>query len=1376
MLKPSHRFLNNIWDNMNDIIHPSHKITLDEVEELSSPQEPDSKKPDPKDKKKKSWGRRLFLFFALGVLLFILLLVGVGIVLSYYFPSERVTPIAERELSKILKIPVSIGSLDFSLLSGLHVSRLALGEEQPIISVQNIVLDYDLTELLQGRFIINQVNVDQPKLNLISVDGVWNFQPLLELGGPAKPSEPAPPDDKPTELPPIPLGVNLKDFGIRNVQVSLDMDGKMKSRLEGLSLNARGKLERDEIDIWLQTSMVAPPQGEHNLEFFSSEGEGIDIKTLALVNVEVTTQDLNNIQLIGDLGLKKNQIQIGDPLPSPDVIAKLNLTANVKEEGVKIQKLAFNLSESIKVALSGEADQLASNPNFSVHLKEAALNLEEIIELAGALIPPVKAGGEVRITDLKVKGNLPDFKPGDIEVSNGAIDVKDFFGEHPPLSARLEGMNANIQLINAKLKEGIPENLNTEIHLSIDHGEAENLVLDGLSQDIQIKAQGANLSEANLIFSTALKNVEVTPPEMSPVKTSFNLEGSAGANWQSGNIHFFKVDYSLGSAVQGKVNGRAKNFGKDSFKVEKDIDIQLKLLRSLIPKNILQKIDGYPSSGDTQVHTIVQGQLDENFQPLQTLVNTEIKLNGIDTKLNNPPAQVKQVSATITFPIDYIPEKGVKIPRLDLETRFQNVKALDKIELGPTKIKTRLSMGDYYPLTGTHGKIPITNQTSVRLERVQSLAPEIVLTGLAVDTSLKSDLYPKDVKNVAFKGNVSLLDVEGVQEIKTGKIQTSFDVKVNDLSLTQTRASVDLKIEPPSSENLDGKIPVGPITFASRSKQNLKTGDIDIDKVSLLAPSLANLSLKAKLKNWGKTFAVETKVTETQLAAIWDKIPLALRTGMEDLKIAGAVEFALNANGTIPEKIELKKTSLPIVAQAGFKLGNASISWLSKGIDVQQMNTSTTVDFAEGSGALFGNISLEKLFLKDVLGEDWLNPKFDFKYSLQDFNKFTVDAHKFSIKKHGISHTLSGSVDGLKPFLTGEVPLQANEISRRLDVSLTTSNQLEFDKAISEGTKQFLKGIQASGALLATLGFKLVPGETVAVDGNVEFEQFNAQVPDGVQVTNFNGKFPFNKTLFMERVLVKTLPDSFLASRKGFFSQLRDFSKHKNNFTIKSIEVADQRISNIGIDLLFKNNRLLVEKFLFDVLDGSVAGNLFVIPTTEGPELSFSTEFAGLNFGALLGRSKAAEESESEVDGNMQMSLKVKQGQESEPISIDQIVTKIAITRIGAETLDRVLLFLDPEESKPAIVDTRAKLKLASPHRIVITVENGNLSVEAWLKNKVLGDIIKAPELKRVPITSLRQFKDITLQLQSMTGLRDALNYLASRGVEFNEAGDILLY
>ena len=1362
---------------MNDTNDSNSHQDLSDLEESLPPDQKASQDlSSNKKKSKRPWWKRLLIIFSSAILLFIVLVVGAGVILTYYFPSERIKPIAEEEMTRILKIPVSMDSLDLSLLNGLQITRLTLGKENPLFTVKDLTLDYDLTQLLQGRFVINKAVIIDPKFNLLAVDGIWNFQPLLDLAESGAVEEPAPPAKEFEGLPAVPMAVDLMEFGIRNIEINLNQDGHTQGRLQGLSVEARAKLDRNETDLWLQSTFVPPSEGEHNLEFVSSQGKDIDIKTLALMNVEVSTQDLDHVRLTADLGLKKNRVQIGDTLPVPDFSAELDVNASVNNQGVNIPKLTLFLNEENRVNLTGEADQLMSNPRFNIQLNEAALNLEDLIRWAGTLIPPVAAKGKIRVTGLKAKGILPDFQPGNIEISNGKVNIEGFSASHPPLSAALEGVDSEINLVNAKVINGIPESLDAKIQVTMNRGQAENIVVQGLNHNLQIQATGSNLSEVDVDFSTALRSIVADLPDMDPVKTSLDLNGSAKANWQSGDVHSLDVDYAVGSAAKGKVQGQARNFGKTSFEVEKDLDIQFKALRSLVPKNILKTIDGFPSAGDTRVHATVKGQLDENFQPVQALVDTKIDLKGIDTQLKNPPAEAKNISATISFPLDYVPAKGVKISRLDFKSRIGGVKVPDQLELGITEINTQLTMGNFYPLTGETGKVPITNKTSVKIDRVQSLAPEIVLTGLKVDTNLKSDLVGKEAKNVSLDGKVSIRDVEGVQEIKTGAIQTSFAATVNDQSLTKTKASIDVKIDPPAPETLNGKIPIGPITFASRTRQNLKTGNVDIDKVSLIAPSLVNFDLKGKLQKWGKTFDVESKITDTQLAAIWEKVPTAMRTGMEDLKVAGKVHLSVNARGSVPDKIELGKTALPIRAEAGFGLGNASLSWPSKGIAVENMSTTAAVDFKDGTGNLSGNVSLKKVFLKNVLGEDWLNPNFDFKYSLQDFNKFSIDEHRFSIARHGINHSLSGRVDGLKPFLIGKVPTQPQEISRRLNVSLATKNQLDFQKAINEGTKDLLNGIQAKGAMLATVGLKLVPGETVVLDGKVAFDRFNAQIPDVLKVTDLNGKFPFNKTLFLKRVPVETFKDSFLASRKGFFTQLRSFSNNKNNLTLQEVEVAKQKISNIGLDLLFDKNRLMMEKFLFDILDGSVAGNLFVIPTPQGPELSFSTEFAGLNFGALIGRSKKAEESESEIDGNMQLRLNVKQGLDSEPLSIDQIYTRFAITRIGAETLDRFLLFLDPEESKPAIVDTRAKLQLASPHRILVTVENGNLNVEAWLKNKILGDIIKAPELKRVPITSLKQFRDISDQLKSLTGLRDALKYMAARGVKFDENGEIILY
>jgi len=1358
---------------MNEFLHPSQHLDPPEVGELSPPEVTIAPEPEPQKKKKRSWLKRLLIFTTVALLVFVLLLVGAGFALTYYFPSERIKPIVEKELTALLKIPVSIESLDLNILRGINISRLRLGENEPIFDVKNLILDYDLTELMQGRFVINQVLVEDPKLNLVSVDGVWNFQPLLELGSSDKPPPAA---KKSTGLPALPIALDLREFAIRNVQVNLDMDGKIKSRLEGLSLTAHGKINNEEIDIALRTVMAPPAEGKHNLEFFSSQGKGIDVKTLSLVDMKVSAQDLNNVRLAGTLSLQNNQFQVPDPLPSPDLSVAIDLTAAVQEQGVNIRQLDLTIGENNRVDITGSASGLAKDPRFNIKLNEAAFNIEDLVRWAGTLIPDIKASGKLLVSNVKVRGHMPDFKPRDIELMTATIGVQNLAVQYPELSADLTGTDVDIDLANVRLKNSVPENLDLKVHLKIDRAQAQGLTLNGLNHDLKINGKGANLADVSLIFSTALKNAAFSSPELGSIETGLDLNGTARANINTGDIHFFKAEYALGSALNGKLKGAAKNFGKESFQVEQDIDIALTQLRSLIPKKILQKIDGYPTAGTTSAHVTLKGRLDKNFQPVQALLNTRIELQGIDTRLKNPPAEMKQVSATISFPADYLPSRGVKISRLDLDARFKNVKALDKLELGAGVIKTQLTMGDYYPLTaGAKRTIPITNKTSIKLDRIALNEPQMVVTGLDIGTSLKTDLLGQDVKNLALDGTISVRDVEGVKEVKTGKIHTAFAVELNDLSLTKTRVAVELKVAPPAPEKLHGEIPIGPITLTSRSQQNLKTGAIEIEQATVRAPSLFNLDLKASLKNWGKTFRIDTTVTDTELSSIWAKVPKALKAGMEDLEVAGSIDLALKANGSIPENIDLKKP-LPIEAEVGFGLGNATLNWPSQGIAIDKMNSVAQVDLKEGSGEISGKFAIAKLFLKNVLGEEWLNPQFDFKYALEDFNKFTVREHAFSIKKFGISHSFSGQVDGLKPFLTGKAPMTPQELTRRLDISLATHNKLEIQKAINKGTRQFLQGIQAKGALLANLTLKMTPKEIIALDGKVAFDKFNAQIPDGVQVTDLSGRFPFNKTLFLDRRLVRPMKKSFLASKKGFFTQLRGFSQNKNNLTIKEVQASGQRVSNIAFDLLYKNNRLMAEKFLFDVLDGSVAGNLFVIPTPAGPELSFSTEFAGLNFGALTGRTKTSEKAGSEIDGNLQLGVKLRQGQASEPISLDQIIAKMAITRIGAETLDRFLLYLDPEESKPAIVDTRAKLKLASPHRIIVSVENGNLNVAAWLKNKILGDIIKAPELKRVPITSLKEFRNLTEQLKTLTGLRDALNYLAARGMEFSEDGEILLY
>jgi hypothetical protein len=140
---------------------------------------------------------------------------------------------------------------------------------------------------------------------------------------------------------------------------------------------------------------------------------------------------------------------------------------------------------------------------------------------------------------------------------------------------------------------------------------------------------------------------------------------------------------------------------------------------------------------------------------------------------------------------------------------------------------------------------------------------------------------------------------------------------------------------------------------------------------------------------------------------------------------------------------------------------------------------------------------------------------------------------------------------------------------------------------------------------------------------------------------------------------------------------------------------------------------------------------------------------------------------DSKIDGNMEIAL--------ESVSLDKLVLKIAITKIETKTLDRLLIFIDPEESKPSIVDIRAKLKLAAPQRVLISHDHGKFDVVVWLKSDLLG-ISKAQELKRIPVAGLKQFTTIKEQLKSLQEMLQILKMVAGKGIAFENEKLVLRY
>ena len=1305
--------------------------------------------------------------FSRGVIYFFffifLLIVGAGVVLEYFFPAEEVRILAEKEGTKQLNLPLSIKKIKFSLLSGVRIDGVRLGPAaQPIASVQILVLDYDLSQLLQGQIVINQILVDQPKLNTILKSGVWNFQPLLNLAGPAKAPSTSP--DSGGGLP-LPLaGIDLKELNIRNAIAKLDMDGNFIASLKGLSLESKGKANLDAIDLNLRVLMEAGPTP--NI-IFTQQKEKLHFQSHASSDLNFSAQDLKNINISGDFGLQQNQIQLGDALPSPNLKGNLSAKVQLQPELINLSAFSLTLDDKNEIRLSTKVKNFSTHPEIELNIKKVSFQIADILRWGAKWIPPLSGHGTLTGENLNIMARLPDFKPDAVNLKGGLLTTENLTLNSKDLQIYIKKMNSSLQINEVVLKKGKPEKVSADLKMELTKAQARKAKIQNWKQTLKLTASGSDLSQVKMNFSTDMESVHYDHPYSNQIHLPFQTEGSLKGNWKRGDIELQKMSYRSGNMVQGKISGTAKQ--KKTFQLQKNLTLDIAQALNILPKEILEKIPRMKASGQTQVALSFSGKLDTNFQPESITGETQVNLKEFSAQLDEPDIQVDDLNTTVRFPLVYKAEQGVKISTLDIEANLKKLFALGNWNLDDFSASSQLTLDTFYKLKPDFRTLPVKLDSQIKFGNLHSAQLALSFADFNLDTHLKGDLRSDDFRNGQFNGEVSFKNIKAMEKLQVGKVESRFSLQMHNKSLSRIRLSQKTKIT-----NINQfEISLDEVTLDSLTRKNLQDGNFDLDKFHFKVADLIEMQIKGSAKNWGESFALENSIDDLKLASIWKKIPADLKKGLGLTELDGTMGLSIKAQGKLPTSEENLKPAErwtkifatfdpenlpPLNISTRFQLKNGKTNHPEKNIRANGINIDTSINIKNGLVELSGNTAA-KIQGMEFFEKLPLNPEFKFSYRLENANTLVLAKHQLDLKNRGVRHTLEGKFDGLKSFLKG--PLDPAKLLKKLNVVLKNENNLN----ITEATKGKLFGdIKATGALSSQFEIHQSAGKSIDLKGRIGFNQFNAQIPTGVALKNLTGNFPFSKSLFLHPNMLSIKSTS--PAQKSFFKQLRGFSRYKNNIQADSLEVAGQKILNIGMDMVFKDNRLAADKFVFDVLGGTVGGYFSFTQTEKGSALKFSTEFAKIDSSHLLPNGEE-KNIDSQIDGNMKIVI--------ETVSLDKLLLKIAITRIGTKTLDRLLLFIDPEESKPAIVDTRAKLKLAAPHRVLLSLDNGNLDMEVWLKSDLLG-IIKAPELKRIPVAGLKQFTGINQKLQSLQQVLQIIKVIAAKGIAFENETLVMKY
>ncbi len=1355
---------------------PPEEINLETPEPPSENPPPEKPPAKAKPKQKRSLIGRLFRWGFYGLLFTIILLVGIGWGLKY-FPWDQYRPTIEDKLSEKLNTPVKVGKILIDLPEGIHLRNVTFGENPILFSVNELILDYNLKELFKGKLTVDHIKIDSPQVNLVSRNGNWNFQPILDSIESSKEQSETEPSSDPSSNEPslIPLRLDLQKLEINNIHASTKIDDKLEAIITGISLLAEGQFNPENINakinlLWQPSQKNQQP---YNLFYRSTDPEEVSLRTLITTNLNLTTNGIQQGNLSGAFSFNNNFIQIGQVLPSPQIAGMLQTTLNLERETFQLDNLILNIGKENSIKASGSAENIFEDPKFIIDLIRTRFNFEELVALAKDFLPPLNAQGILEIKDLKANGRFKNNQIEKLKLSQGEIKLNKVFVQYPELEADLKDLSSNIIIKNLILEKSQAKEADAIVDIFLDDGKlGSDYWIHGLHQNLIVHAEGEKLSEGNIKFHTQLKQSKVNLPEIGIIQTPLKIDGEIRGNLQSGDLPKINIDLALDESLKNTVEASFKNFGKNGFTLDNSLQLNFNQIAQLLPEKILKPTGIQKLSGISNIHTVAKGLLNENFLPTKADAQNIIKIENMGTKIFNPNVTVNGLNLYLSVPAIIKHKQGIKIPELEIKGNWKQIEAQDNWSLGSMQLATHLKTDQFVSLDGKFSPINVQHQLMVQIDKIKSIEPPADISGLNIDLSTGSKVIShKEIRNITLKGKISASKTRTLKKVKTGSLETNFDIKATNQNFTKTQAKTFIIIHSPELNQNDFDFKLDRINLQTQSQQNLKTGEVRASLFSLDMLDLLHLEANGHIKKWGDWFTINSTLSKTNIGNLYALIPSQFKEGLEGLNASGTLGITLIGEGKQPNEKEIKSLNLPLRIDTKINLNNLSIEWPEQGLKVDSFNALTHLKSKNNQTQLTGNIDFGKVFKDGLPDNRPLEPNFKFDFLLDKWDHLEIRETQLNMDSKEIDLKLNGQIEGLGNFIRGKLTPDFPEIVKAIDFALQGTTSIN-----AQTLSPWLPGFKGKGLLNSKFNTNLIAGKSIQLNGEIDFNHLTARYEDITNIEELHGKFLLSKNLLLDKSLLRTPSKSFSVSQKGFFRQLRDFSNFKNIIKIKSVKVGNHKISDIKLDLFYKDNRFFVENFLMKALGASIGGNLFLTQTKDGPELSFSSEFAGIDFNSLAKESRFKKSKDSKMDGNLHLDFKIGQADSKNRVNLDQLSSKINITRIGREVLDRVLIFIDPEESKPAIVDTRAKLKLASPRKVALELENGNISVAVWLYNKLIGGILKAPELKRVPITRLKPFRDFAENLQTLRKFQSALQYLSAKGISFDEQGNITVY
>jgi len=619
------------------------------------------------------------------------LLLCVGLLLTYWFPSDMVRQELEVRLSELLQGTVRIHSLSFNLLTGLQVSHLEfIKPSQPPLTLEHLTLDYSLLGLLKGTFIINEISIDHADVSL-------NLPELTK----AAPEPTPPPPSEPAALPTLPVSINLETFKIIESEIRVVVSPDLMVNLTRLNLQSSGAASSD----------AAHLNGT------------LQVEQLALA-------------------LQGRHIQL--PLA-----VKFDTAIHLPTQHLHLKQLTIESDPAIRLTLSGTINEFLTQKAVNLSLTDTSLDLGMIMALAKDFVPPDFSTTSIRgnlSPSLTLTGSLPD--SGFQGTIHAELDGKEVEIHLPDLALTVGPTDLKLTAKDLQIKENLPFMGNISAKLSTHDLAFQAYGIQNLTFMLESSYQTLGPFSGNLKISgnTALPGELIGTPFNLPFAVT--LDTSGNHHTRQVQVKNLNVDLSPYGTLQMKGDVQPHASPKEGMDASLEVRLSPKInaLLALLPKDRLQGLVLQKGNEPDTLLLQATGALHPDFRPEWAKATAALKLSSLRAKSDPLGAEGTMHQLTFLVSSGYQEHNGAFQGTVGFSSNLSNLRAAEGVSIGSSHVILKSSFqGNLSP---TYQPTSLRSQDQFQLTlgnlTYQDSSLTATLPSLRLSSKTKEDVFKKD--------------------------------------------------------------------------------------------------------------------------------------------------------------------------------------------------------------------------------------------------------------------------------------------------------------------------------------------------------------------------------------------------------------------------------------------------------------------------------------------------------------------------------------------------------------------------------------------------------------------------------------------------------